>query len=238
MNILKQCMAAVVFSLLAGFSLTADAKELHKEEMNEFLQSAFAAQVSLSERERSLDEMQQILKPYFSENFIETYLKQQAVQLDGGYIVYGTDFSVSTIPFYSYNNKTIMVENSTSILVHELFPAPTEGPVYHEDMYGSVNIEKTENGPRILSIIESKEVLELEDGRVITEKRGIHPEKLQLSNDEKPKKQYSSFWEDVKEPFRNIFDDDSQRFPSYVVFKLAFNGGSDQYRQQSILAAE
>jgi hypothetical protein len=121
-------------------------------EVLEFLQSAFMAQVSLSEKGRSLNGVRSILEPYFNESFIQLFLNENIVEESGQYLTYGSDFAPYYIPFYSYSDKTKVVNHHDSIFVVEFFPTVTEGPVNYEGHYEAVELEVTEKGLKVTKI--------------------------------------------------------------------------------------
>jgi hypothetical protein len=121
-------------------------------EVLEFVESAFMAQVSLSEQGRSLEEVRAILEPYFSESFIKLFLNENIVEESGQYLTYGSDFAPYYIPFYSYSEKTRIVNYHDSIFVVELFPTVSEGPVSYEEHYEAVELERLETGLKITGI--------------------------------------------------------------------------------------
>ncbi|MGM0902534.1 MAG: DUF3993 domain-containing protein [Bacillota bacterium] len=123
-----------------------------EREMFDFLKSAFTAQVSLSEKGRSLKEVELILEPYFSESFIHLFLKENIVEESGQYLTYGSDFAPHYIPFYTYSDKTKIVNHNGSIFVVEFFPTVTEGPVTYEGHYQAVEMERTEKGLQVIKI--------------------------------------------------------------------------------------
>jgi Protein of unknown function (DUF3993) len=118
----------------------------------ELLKSGFMAQVSLSEKGRSLKEVALILEPYFSDSFIEIFLNENIVEEGGQYVTYGSDFAPYYIPFYSYSDKTRVVNHNDSIFVVEFFPPVTEGPVNYDGHYQAVEIERLEKGLKVTKI--------------------------------------------------------------------------------------
>ncbi|MBY0097704.1 DUF3993 domain-containing protein [Mesobacillus maritimus] len=123
-----------------------------KQGIFEHLKSAFMAQVSLSEKGRSLKEVGLILEPYFSNSFIELFLNENIVEESGQYLTYGSDFAPYYIPFYSYSDKTRVVNHNDSIFVVEYFPAVTEGPVNYEGHFQAVEMEREEKGLKVTKI--------------------------------------------------------------------------------------
>ncbi|WP_026583078.1 DUF3993 domain-containing protein [Bacillus sp. J33] len=115
------------------------------DEIYKFLQEAFQAQVSLSEEERSKEEVNDMLDPYFSETAKKQFLSENLVSENGKYIIYGSDSAPFYIPFFSYSDDTKVVESKDEIYVFEYFPENHEGPVSYESHYEGILLEK-ENG--------------------------------------------------------------------------------------------
>ncbi|WP_079508255.1 DUF3993 domain-containing protein [Mesobacillus jeotgali] len=124
--------------------------ELHgREEVFEFLGNAFESQVSLSEEGRTLEEINSILDPHFTEDYKSKFIKENVVGQENQYQTYGTDFAPYYIPFYAFSEKTKVVENENEIYVVEFFPAASEGPVSYEDHYEGLKLIKEKDGWKV-----------------------------------------------------------------------------------------
>ncbi|WP_299086729.1 DUF3993 domain-containing protein [uncultured Metabacillus sp.] len=153
------------FSLLLliaifSFSHEATAKELEgnsKAEILNHIQDAFQAQTSLTEKPRSLYEMRLILTPYFENELIKKYMDANVQPIEDQFIVYGTDFPVYTIPFFSYDEHTKVVEEGNQRIIYEFFQATSDGPVEYEDHYELVKMRKTNGSWKIYSIDSQKQ---------------------------------------------------------------------------------
>ena len=143
------CMVSLLFSLQA---IADELEESSREEVLKFIQNAFDSQVSLTETARSKEEMKRILSTYFERDFIEEYMKENVHALDDQFIVYGTDFPMYTVPFFSYDENTKVFEHARERIVSEFFPASSEGPVAYGDHYEVVKIHNTPKGWKIYSI--------------------------------------------------------------------------------------
>ncbi|MGD6817590.1 DUF3993 domain-containing protein [Metabacillus sp. 84] len=119
------------------------------------LQDAYQTQVSLSSKERSKTEMKSVLSPYFTDNMADVYLKYNAVKGEEKYIVYGTDFPILSIPFFSYSSDTKVLDKGNKKIVYQYFEAVDEGPVTYEGHYESVTLVKTDTGWKVAAIKES-----------------------------------------------------------------------------------
>ncbi|QQZ08114.1 DUF3993 domain-containing protein [Heyndrickxia vini] len=106
---------------------------------------AFDAQVQLSEKERSLKDIKELMEPYFTRKFIPLFLKENLVKTDHGYQTFGTDFPLYYIPFFTYDENTIVVKDRNCFYVVESINHRQEGPVQYEKDYKGVRLIR-ENG--------------------------------------------------------------------------------------------
>ncbi len=112
--------------------------------MYTILKEAFQAQSSLTTEFRPYDEVQQILAPYFHVDYSSMFLDQNLMKEEEGYIVYGSDFALYFVPFYSYTDETKILfdQEENKIFVYELFKTPESGPVSYKDHYEVITLEK------------------------------------------------------------------------------------------------
>lgn len=117
---------------------------LSQEQVFSLLQEAFTAQTSLTNEFRSYDEVQQILSPYFNEEYMNKFLEENVIKEEQGYIVYGSDFAFYFIPFYSYSEQTKILfdKEENKIFVYEFFESPESGPVAYDDHFEVITLEK------------------------------------------------------------------------------------------------
>jgi hypothetical protein len=116
-----------------------------REEAFSILESAFEAQMSLSEKVRTMAEVDDVLNPYFTEDYKQKFLEENLVEEDGHYFTYGSDFALYYIPFYQYTEETKVVGIEDSLYIVEHFPASEDGPVSYESHYEGVQLV-TEDG--------------------------------------------------------------------------------------------
>ncbi|MFE8703507.1 DUF3993 domain-containing protein [Cytobacillus sp. FJAT-54145] len=116
-----------------------------REDVLEFLEYAFEAQVSLNEHERTLEEINDILSPFFSEDYRGLFLEENLVEMDGKFITFGTDFALYYIPFFKFSDHTNVVFQENEIYVYEFFPANGEGPVTYKDHYEGLLLKKIDD---------------------------------------------------------------------------------------------
>ncbi|AGK52892.1 DUF3993 domain-containing protein [Bacillus sp. 1NLA3E] len=108
----------------------------------DFLQEAFKAQVKLSEKERNYLEIEKILTPYFSQEYMKMFLNENLVGTDGKYITLGSDFALYYIPFFKLTEKTKIVPYQHKMYVYEFFPSNEEGPVSYDSHYEGILLEQ------------------------------------------------------------------------------------------------
>ncbi|MCC3645493.1 DUF3993 domain-containing protein [Cytobacillus oceanisediminis] len=122
-------------------------RDTNKEEVYEFLQNAFQAQVELSGEERSMNEVDELLEPYFSEEAKNQFLKENLVLENGKYFTLGGDAAAYYIPFFTYSDNTKVVEEKGKVYVYEYFPENHEGPVGYDSHYEGILL--TEQGGKM-----------------------------------------------------------------------------------------
>ncbi|PMC35114.1 hypothetical protein CJ195_20185 [Bacillus sp. UMB0899] len=155
MRQIKRCSSFLIMTIILVFSQTVFASELdHKNRENilSHVQSAFQAQQLLSEKPREKEELVHILSDYFDNDVINQYLNENMFEENGKYIVYGTDFPIYVIPFFSYDENTKIIEQKDQIIVYEFFPANSDGPVSYDEHYEWVKLTKTQKGLIITEI--------------------------------------------------------------------------------------
>ena len=132
--------AAIFFT----FPLFSHAKETFTNDENviQFIQAAFHAQVSLSEEGRSLTEIDEILSPYFTEIAKDKFLEENLFEENGQYFTLGTDFPIYYIPFFNYEGETEVIRINERIYVIEFFPKNEDGPVIYDNHYEGILLEK------------------------------------------------------------------------------------------------
>ncbi|MBU8877634.1 DUF3993 domain-containing protein [Bacillus sp. FJAT-29790] len=141
----KLLPVVVAFILMFPSLSKADVELSNEQVVLQFLDTAFQAQVSLSEKERSMDEINELLSPYFTEDNKKQFLAENLVSENGRYLTYGTDAPLFYIPFFTFSDETKVVWTKYKIYVFEYFPENDEGPVSYESHYEGLILVK-ENG--------------------------------------------------------------------------------------------
>lgn len=132
----------LVALLMIPVSAHANSTFVNRGQVLEFLQEAFQAQVKLSEKERSQKEIEDILSPYFSKQYQELFFKENLVEMDGKYIIFGSDFAPYYIPFFQFSDRTKVASFNHKFYVYEYFPGNVEGPVSYKSHYEGILIEQ------------------------------------------------------------------------------------------------
>lgn len=113
-----------------------------RNEVFEFLKEAFEAQVSLSEKGRSIENIKEVLNPYFSDEYQNEFWKENVHNENGKYVTYGSDYAKYYIPFYHFSSNTKVVNTLDKIYIFEYFPQNMEGPVGFSSHYEGLLIKK------------------------------------------------------------------------------------------------
>ncbi len=135
-----------------------------RDSVLQFIKDAFQAQVSLSEKERSLEEIEEILAPFFTKTYREVFLAENLVEIEGKFMTLGSDAAIYYIPFFKYEGNTKIVKYQDRLYVYEYFSSTDEGPVGYESHYEGVMIEQVEEGLRVSEYLYNnipEEVIEL-----------------------------------------------------------------------------
>ncbi|MBX9972205.1 DUF3993 domain-containing protein [Cytobacillus firmus] len=131
--------------MVAAIPSHTNAERLNnKQEVYKFLQDAFHSQVSLSEEERSMEEIDELLDPYFSEEPKAEFLNENLVSENGKYFTLGSDAAAYYIPFFTYSDHTKVVKEGSKVYVYEYFPENHDGPVAYEGHYEGLLLAEQE----------------------------------------------------------------------------------------------
>ncbi|WP_409305245.1 DUF3993 domain-containing protein [Peribacillus sp. SCS-155] len=153
---MKGIFGALIIMFAAFFIGTgteAKVREIHKQEVYQFLQDAFGQQVRLSEEPRTKAEIKAILEPYFTETFIRVFMKENVKKVNGGYATLGTDFALYYIPFFTYGGSTEVIHDKAGrMIVLERFGASGDGPVTEDSHTESVALVKERGGWKITDV--------------------------------------------------------------------------------------
>lgn len=116
----------------------------NREKVFQFLELAFQAQIALSEKDRTMEEIEALLDPYFTKQYQQKFFEVNLHQENGKFFTYGTDFGQMYIPFFAFSENTRIVIEKEKIYVFEFFPQNLQGPVGYEAHYEGLLINKME----------------------------------------------------------------------------------------------
>lgn len=172
----KAIIVAVSLFLLPVHIFAAASITDNREKVLDFLQDAFQAQVSLSEKDRTLEEVRAILAPYFTKQYTELFLKENLVKENEMYFTLGTDFAIYYIPFFQFSEKTRIVTEQNQIYVFEFFPGNLEGPVSYESHYEGILLEEMDGEMKVVQYLDQvpEKIIQLgnrEQERKVIEKK-------------------------------------------------------------------
>jgi hypothetical protein len=144
---MKKLFAILLLMLIVimPFSPQATTDFTNSNEVFDFLKNAYKAQVSLSEKGRSKEEIKTILDPYFTNEYQELFWRENIYPVNDEYITYGSDFAPYYIPYYQFSDETKVVITPNEIYVFEFFPEKKEGPVGYLSHYEGLYVKKMDN---------------------------------------------------------------------------------------------
>lgn len=119
----------------------------------QFVKDAFHTQVALSEKERSLNEIKDMLNTYFTKDFTSLFLKENLVKTDKGYQTFGSDFPLYYIPFFSYDDQTKVKKLGNRVYIFENMAKKDTGPVFYKSDYQGVRLKKVKGVWKIDEIL-------------------------------------------------------------------------------------
>jgi hypothetical protein len=135
-------ITAIIIYFLPDSPQAEEDNLLSREMVFQFLESAFRAQISLSEKDRPIEEVHSILDAYFSKDYKRRFLDVNLHEENGKFFTYGTDFGEYYIPFFDYSEYTKVVIEQTEIYVFEYFPQNQQGPVGYDSHYEGILLKK------------------------------------------------------------------------------------------------
>lgn len=156
----KSFFAIVIILLLGMFPYSAHATShlTSRDEVFAFVEKAFRAQVSLSKEARDMEEIQEILAPYFSEKLIYLFLNENLTGENGAFYTYGNEFGKYYLPFYQLSDQTFIETEENSILLYEYYEPIVYGEKIYEGAYEGVLIRKVNENWIVTNMLTDKEV--------------------------------------------------------------------------------
>ncbi|NLP50887.1 DUF3993 domain-containing protein [Bacillus sp. RO1] len=142
---------AIITIIFFGSSYASAEQSPEDHEVYSFLKDAFQLQISLGEKHHSLEEIDQLLNPYFTKEYQQSFLKEHLFKEEAGYITYGTDFPAYYIPFFSYDEETKVIKGQDGeLIVYEFFATEEDMPSLYDDHYEYVKIQETSSGWKVM----------------------------------------------------------------------------------------
>ena len=140
------------------YSIDAASRLTSREEVFAFVEKAFRAQVSLSKEARKMEEIEEILTPYFSDKLIYLFLNENLKGEQGNFFTYGNEFGKYYLPFYQLSEQTFVEQEENSILLYEYYEPIVIGEKVYEGSYEGILIRKLNNKWLITNMFSDKEV--------------------------------------------------------------------------------
>ncbi|WP_456271714.1 DUF3993 domain-containing protein [Bacillus sp. AK031] len=134
-------VSAVLLAAILCMAFINQATALDKGALTETVKRAFEKQVSLSEKPRTMEEVEAVMDTHFTSEFRDKFILENVIQTDEGFQTFGSDFAAYYIPNFQYGEKTKTVKKGEAIYLYEYFTYD-DGPVYFEDGYQAVKLVK------------------------------------------------------------------------------------------------
>ncbi|PAE12981.1 hypothetical protein CHI02_06915 [Niallia circulans] len=156
----KSFFILLIISMWSVFPYSIDAAShlTSREEVFAFVEKAFRAQVSLSKEARKMEEIEEILTPYFSDKLIYLFLNENLTGEQGNFFTYGNEFGKYYLPFYQLSEQTFVEQEENSILLYEYYEPIVIGEKVYEGSYEGILIRKWNNKWLITNMLSDKEV--------------------------------------------------------------------------------
>lgn len=158
----NKLLLAIVFVLLFGFGQAVFANsininiqedeqpvEIQRDALFQQLQATFQAQKSLADEHRSLSGVMNVLDEFLTEEYTGKFISENIYHEDEGYILLGSDVFAYFVPFFSYDENTMVVRKGNELIVYEFFKANNDGPVVWDDHYEGLVLTQTDSGWKV-----------------------------------------------------------------------------------------
>ncbi|PLR75827.1 hypothetical protein CU633_18855 [Bacillus sp. V3-13] len=160
-HLLKFLPAFMVILLITPMSAQAVNDLKSREDVFRFLEQSLQAQVSLSEKTRTMEEIDEILDRYFTNEYKNLFLKENIVKEGDKYVTYGSDSAPYYIPFFDFAEATEVKFFNEKIYVYEYFPENHEGPVGYDSHYEGLLLEKENDSWKVSEYLYNMEPEEM-----------------------------------------------------------------------------
>ena len=165
---MKRSLFILMILLLWGiypYSIHADSDLTSRDEVFAFVEKAFRAQVSLSKEAREMEEIEAILKPYFSDKMIYQFLNENMTGGKGKYYTYGNEFGKYYLPYYQLSDQTFMERQENSILLYEYYEPIIKGEKVYEGYYEGLLLRKGKENWYVANMLSDREVKSMIDSK-------------------------------------------------------------------------
>ncbi|WP_108669879.1 DUF3993 domain-containing protein [Peribacillus acanthi] len=116
-------------------------EEVSREQYFNLLKNAANIQLSFGENLYSKEEIIVLMKPYFTQKFIDQFISENMFEFEEGkFGILGTDFAPNIIPYFSYGENTEVREEGDVVQMTEFFEAVEDAPVSYKGHKESVNL--------------------------------------------------------------------------------------------------
>lgn len=140
------------------YSIHAASHLTSRDEVFAFIEKAFQAQVSLSKEAREMEEIEEILAPYFSKEMIYLFLNENLTGEQGGFFTYGNEFGEYYLPYYQLSDQTFMDTEENSILLYEYYEPIVIGEKTYKGSYEGVLIRRLNGKWLVTNMLKDDEV--------------------------------------------------------------------------------
>ena len=145
----KKAAFAMCLSFLIGFTYSGQghAHTISQESVDGIVEEAAAKQRLLMEGTYTVEEIKEIMQPYFTDQFINVFMEETMFEEDGFFQMLGTDFAPHIIPPLESDAELeeCAAGEGERICLYGYYPAYNDGPVGYESHYEAV-ILKNEDG--------------------------------------------------------------------------------------------
>jgi hypothetical protein len=140
------------------YSIHATSHLTSRDEIFAFVDKAFRAQVSLSKEVREMEEIEEILAPYFSKEMIYLFLNENLTGEQGKFYTYGNEFGEYYLPYYQLSDQTFMDTEENSILLYEYYDPIVIGEKTYGGSYEGVLIRRLNGKWLVTNMLKDDEV--------------------------------------------------------------------------------
>ncbi|KSU62338.1 hypothetical protein AS034_09445 [[Bacillus] enclensis] len=116
------------------------------------VKEAFQTQVSLSEKPQPMEDIEKQLNESFTEELTSSFIEDNVVMAEGGYMTFGSDFAPHYIPFFSYDKSTNVDYKNGKWYIWEERTGEDEGPVSTASGVEAVVLTKEKGNWKVASI--------------------------------------------------------------------------------------